>query len=63
MLYNGVEALALKEQPVSTDDAIVLMKKTAFENGYVKKGDRVILTAGYPVVTKARTNMMVIDVI
>jgi pyruvate kinase len=39
------------------------MKKTAFENGYVKKGDRVILTAGYPVVTKARTNMMVIDVI
>lgn len=37
MLYNGVEALALKEQPVSTDDAIVLMKKTAFENGYVKK--------------------------
>lgn len=63
MLYNGIEAVALKDQPHSTDEAIAVMKDLALDAGYVKKGDKVILTAGYPVVTKARTNMMVVDTI
>ncbi len=59
-LYRNVYAVRIS-QPVTTEEALPLMKQRAVEAGVVEAGDTVIITAGYPVVEKARTNMVVVD--
>jgi len=47
----------------TTDEMIALMEQAAVEKGLVRKGDRVVLTAGVPFGGVGRTNMLKVHVV
>jgi len=47
----------------TTDEMIVLMVRAALERGFVRQGDRVVLTAGVPFGGEGRTNMLKVHVV
>ena len=47
----------------TTDEMVVLMVQAAYERGFVRKGDRVVLTAGIPFGGEGRTNMLKVHVV
>jgi pyruvate kinase len=59
-LYRNIYSVTT-EHPITTEEALPLMKRAALEAGVVEPGDTVIITAGYPLVDKARTNMVVVN--
>ncbi|MEZ4782929.1 MAG: pyruvate kinase [Candidatus Kapaibacterium sp.] len=60
-LYSGIFALTIDETPSSTEEAVKIMEKAALDAGVIRKGDLVIMTTGYPLDSKASTNMMLVQ--
>jgi pyruvate kinase len=59
-LFRSIYSVTI-DQPVTTEQALPLMKRAALAAGVVEEGDTVIITAGYPIVEKANTNMIVVN--
>ena len=57
-LVWGVRPFINKESFKSFDKVEVSAVKVAKTNGYVKSGEHIIITAGFPLNTKGRTNMI-----
>lgn len=51
------------EKPTSTDEIFTLAADVAVENGFAKKGDLIIVTAGVPFGERGTTNLMQIQLI
>lgn len=47
----------------TTDEMVALMVRAAYERGFVRRGDRVVLTAGVPFGGRGRTNMLKVHVV
>lgn len=47
----------------STDQLIKLAKEIAFNSGFVKKGDRIIISAGIPFGQRGSTNLILVQVV
>ncbi|HIE39179.1 MAG TPA: pyruvate kinase, partial [Anaerolineae bacterium] len=48
---------------VNTDEMVLLMVQAALQEGFVREGDRVVLTAGIPFGGEGRTNMLQVHVV
>lgn len=56
----GVEAGTIQEEN-NTDDLIAHAIKVSLKNGYVKKGDLVVVTAGVPLGVSGTTNLLKVE--
>ena len=61
-LYWGCEAIYQKKMK-NTDEMINKVLKTALDNGYVRMGDKVVITAGHPLWVSGTTNMIQVKTI
>lgn len=57
-LVWGAKSFVNKESFKSFDKIEEIAVKIAVENGFAKKGDHIIITAGFPLGKKGRTNML-----
>ena len=62
MLY-GVKPILIKKDDTSTEHLFQMAIAAAKRNGYVKAGDKVVLTAGVPLGVSGNTNMIEVSVI
>ena len=58
VLVWGVKSFVNKESFKSFDKVESSAVKVTKENGFSKSGDHIIITAGFPLNTKGRTNML-----
>lgn len=56
-LYWGVTPLEIAEAE-NTDELFEIAVETALKKGYIKKGDKVVITAGIPLGVSGKTNMI-----
>ena len=56
-LYWGVTPLEIAEAE-NTDELFEIAVETALKKGYIKKGDKVVITAGIPLGVSGNTNMI-----
>ncbi len=61
-LYWGVQAIKLPEVQ-SIEDMLLTVEKTLIENSLVKRGDIVVIVAGYPLAVACPTNLIKVHVI
>jgi pyruvate kinase len=61
-LVWGVQSVKLKEI-FDTDKSVQLMEEYLVQQGYVQKGDRIVIATGMPITQRGRTNMIKISTI
>ncbi|MFA5669380.1 MAG: pyruvate kinase [Balneolaceae bacterium] len=61
-LVWGVRSVKIKDI-LDTDTSVKLMEDHLKDNGFVKKGDRVIIATGMPIAKRGRTNMIKVSII
>lgn len=61
-LVWGVQSVKLREI-FDTDKSVQLMEEYLVQQGYVQKGDRIVIATGMPITQRGRTNMIKISTI
>lgn len=61
-LVWGVQSVKLKEI-FETDKSVQLMEEYLLQQGYVQKGDRIVIATGMPITQRGRTNMIKVSTI
>jgi len=61
-LVWGVQSVKLNEI-FETDKSVQLMEEYLLSQGYVQRGDRIVIATGIPVTKRGRTNMIKISTI
>jgi len=61
-LVWGVQSVKLKEI-FETDKSVEMMEEYLVKQGYVQKGDRIVIATGMPITKRGRTNMIKVSTI
>lgn len=61
-LVWGVQSVKLKEI-FETDKSVEMMEEYLVQQGYVQKGDRIVIATGMPITRRGRTNMIKVSTI
>ena len=62
-LVWGIEGVLMPDLNRSIDEAVYEVEEALMERGYLKKGDRMVFTAGLPFAGRQATNMVRVDTV